>query len=138
MSPIRLSKAASKTWQTVLPMCVCLLLIPVPGAAADVPSNGNTERYPVLQPSAMLKLPDFYQKHVSANGYPVVSSNSVNDYALKEAAYLVDMMLAQRPDIRRAMIAGGSRLVVMAHDEFTTDVPEHSHLKPRDYWDARA
>lgn len=138
MSSIRLTKAASMTWQTVLPLCVCLLLIPVPGAFTEVQSNENTDRYPVRRPPAMLKLPDFYQKHVSAKGYPVVSSNRVNDYALKEAAYLVDMMLAQRPDIRRAMIAGGSRLVVMAHDEFTTDVPEHSHLKPRDYWDARA
>ena len=26
----------------------------------------------------------------------------------------------------------------MAHNEFTTDVPEHAHLRPKDYWDARA
>jgi hypothetical protein len=62
----------------------------------------------------------------------------VSDYALKEAAYLVDMMLARRPDIRKAMIESGSRLVVMAHDEYTTDVPEHSQLKPKEFWDARA
>jgi hypothetical protein len=37
-----------------------------------------------------------------------------------------------------AMIASGSRLVVMAHSEFTTDVPEHSKMRPVDYWDARA
>ena len=46
--------------------------------------------------------------------------------------------LAHRPDVREAMIRSGSRLIVMAHDEFTTDVPEHSKLAPKDYWDARA
>ena len=80
----------------------------------------------------------FYKKHVSANGFPIIGSESVNDYALLEAAYLVNMMLRQRPDVREAMIASGSRLVVMAHDEFTTDIPEHSKMTPKDWWDARA
>lgn len=138
MSDFKLIEFCRNTWRAVLPRGVCLLLMQAPFAVAEAQSNENANRYSVRQPPATLKLPDFYRKHVSASDYPIVSSNRVNDYALKEAAYLVDMMLAQRPDIRRAMIAGGSRLVVMAHDEFTTDVPEHSHLKPRDYWDARA
>jgi hypothetical protein len=62
----------------------------------------------------------------------------VNDYALKEAAYLINMMLAKRPDVRDAMIKSGSRMIVMAHDEYTTDIPEHSRHRPKDYWDARA
>ena len=101
--------------------------------AEDQPAN-----YVVESPPAELQLPDFYQKYVDANGYPVISSERVNDYALKEAAYIVDMMLAKRPDIRRAMIASGSRLIVMAHSEFTTDIPEYARLQPKDYWDARA
>jgi hypothetical protein len=92
----------------------------------------------VGSPPADLKLPDFYKKHISADDYPIVGSERVSDYALKEAAYLVNMMLARRPDVREAMIRSGSRLIVMAHNEYTTDVPEHSHLKPKDYWDARA
>lgn len=87
---------------------------------------------------AELKLPDFYQKHVSATGYPVVGSAKVNDYALKEAAYLINLMLAERPDVRKAMIEHESRMAVMAHDEFTTDIPGHAHLKPKDWWDRRA
>jgi hypothetical protein len=47
-------------------------------------------------------------------------------------------MLAKRPDVRRAMIHSGSRLIIIAHNEFTTDIPEHAHLQPKDYWDARA
>lgn len=98
----------------------------------------ESAKYEVRKPPAELKLPEFYQKYVEASGYPIVSSARVNDYALKEAAYLIDMMLAQRPDVREAMIKSGSRMIVMAHDEYTTDIPEHSHLKPKVYWDARA
>lgn len=105
---------------------------------ADHDASVPPTTYLVQRPPANLKLSPFYEKYVSAGGYPIVSSGRVNDYALKEAAYLVNMMLARRPDVRRAMIAGGSRLIVMAHDEFTTDVPEHSHMKPQDFWDARA
>ena len=79
----------------------------------------------VTTPPAGLGLPSFYKKYVSANGYPIVSSEKVNDYALKEAAYLVNMMLAKRPDVREAMIESGSRMIVMAYNEYTTDIPEH-------------
>ena len=98
----------------------------------------NSIEYTVTTPPAELKLPRFFRKHVSASGFPVVGSAKVNDYALKEAAHLIDQLLAQRPDIRKAMIEGGSRMVVMAHNEFTTDVPGHAHLTPKVYWDRRA
>jgi hypothetical protein len=106
--------------------------------AAESRSAAERATFEVTAPPPEMKLSAFYKKYVSANGYPIVSSGAVNDYALKEAAYLANMMLAKRPDVRKAMIAGGSRLVIMAHDEFTTDVPEHSHMTPRDFWDARA
>ncbi len=92
----------------------------------------------VGRPPKSLDVPAYFQKYISANGYPIISTSRVNDYALKEAAFLVNAMLGERPDIRDAMIANGSRLVVMAHDEFTTDNPFHARLKPKDYWDKRA
>jgi len=115
-----------------LSRCVILVLVFAGSilSAADV-----TE---VSAPPPELKLPAFYKKYVSANGYPVVGSEKVSDYALKEAAYLVNLMLAKRPDVRAAMIKSGSHMIIMAHNEYTTDMPEHSHLKPKDYWDARA
>lgn len=85
-----------------------------------------------------MNLDPFYRKYISAGGYPIVASDKVSDYALREAAWLVNLMLAERPDIRKAMVDSGSRLIVMACSEFTTDVPEHSHLRPKDFWDARA
>ena len=103
----------------------------------------------VTAPPAELHVPAFYKKFISAEGYPIVASERVNDYALKEAAHLVNLMLARRPDVRAAMIQGGSRLCILAHDEFTTDQPEFAWLgrepvadfpqiSPTDFWDARA
>lgn len=94
--------------------------------------------YDVSKPPKALKLDPFYTKYVSAGGYPVVASKNVNDYALQEAAYLIDLMLAKRPDVKKAMIESGSRMIVIAHNEFTTDIPEYRRLKPKDYWDVRA
>lgn len=122
-------------------------LIPIPPASLllftvtwNIAATAHAESaaLKVTEPPAEMNLPAFYQKHISANGYPIVASKQVSDYALKEAAWLVNMMLAKRPDVKQAMIDSGSRMIVMAHNEFTTDVPEHSKMRPKDYWDARA
>ena len=51
----------------------------------------------VTKPPPELDLDPYYVKYISANGYPIVSSEQVSDYALKEAAYLINMMLAKKP-----------------------------------------
>jgi hypothetical protein len=79
-----------------------------------------------------------YTKYVSARGFPVLGSAKVSDHALLEAAYLINQMLGPRPDVRQALIESGCRFAVMATDEFTTDVPEHSDLTPKAYYDRRA
>ncbi|MEZ6123804.1 MAG: hypothetical protein R3C49_11585 [Planctomycetaceae bacterium] len=107
-------------------------------AAVSLSASGSLLAGEVTPPPENLNLSAHYKKYISANGYPIVASERVSDYALKEAAYLVNLMLAKRSDVRDAMIAGGSRLIVMAHDEFTTDIPEHAHLRPKDFWDVRA
>ena len=105
---------------------------------------GNTKpaAYRVAEVPAVLKqqwrLSDFYEKSVVTCGLPILASRRVNDYALLEAAYLVDKMLAGRDDLRQALIKHRIRVVVMAYNERTTDVPEHSDLKPPEYWDCRA
>ena len=94
-------------------------------------------------------VPAFYTQAADAHGFPIVASAKVNPYALKEAAYLIDLMLAQRPDVRAALIKSGARMCLMAHDEFTTDLPEFRRmgghpahdfpqLAGKDFWDARA
>ncbi len=84
------------------------------------------------------KTVDFYKKYISANGLPIISSDKVPDAALREAMFIVNKMLAGREDIRQALIRNKIRVAVMAATEMTTDVPEHSDLTPKDYWDRRA
>lgn len=92
----------------------------------------------VTAPPAEWKLDPFYKKGVVTNGYPIVASADVSDHAMREAAYIVELMLAERPDVRKAMIKSGSRLIVMGYDEYSTDIPEYKHFRPKAYWDARA
>ncbi|MEZ5944831.1 MAG: hypothetical protein R3C18_25880 [Planctomycetaceae bacterium] len=94
-------------------------------------------------------IPDFYTIRAEVQQFPIVASAKVNPYAVKEAMYLVDLMLAKRPDVRKAMVQSGARLCILAHNEFTTDQPEFARLaneplrefpgiSGKDYWDARA
>lgn len=92
----------------------------------------------ITAPPAELKIPAFYKKYIDASGYPIIASATVNDYALREAAYLTDMMLVNIPEVRDAMIKSGSRMSILAWNEFTTDLPDFANLKPKDFWDARA
>ena len=102
-----------------------------------------------FDPKGKQGVPAFYTQRVEAHGFPIVASAKVNPYALKEAAFLIDIMLAKRPDIREALIKSGARMCIMAHNEFTTDLPEFTRMgegrmrgfetiSGKDYWDARA
>ena len=102
----------------------------------SVPSTAKLSQ--IGAPPAALKVPIFYKKHLDAEGFPIVASEKVNDFALREAAFLINLMLAKRPDVRAAMIKSGSRLCIIAHNEFTTELPGWDHMKPKDFWDARA
>ncbi len=111
-------------------------LIPLFLAAA---AGAQTVSTPVPEKvRASLKLDPFYQKYLDASGFAIVSSAKVRDQALREAAWIVDQLLTGRDDIRKALAANGVRLAVMAHNEYTTDIPEHAKLTPKDYWDRRA
>lgn len=84
------------------------------------------------------KLSPFYQKYVPVESFPVVASEKVTDAALLESAVIVRGMLAGRADIFRSMAKAHIRLAVMATGERTCDIPEHSDLTPKSYWNRRA
>jgi len=118
-----------------------------PGETAVVDEAGGVGG--VVAPPAALKVDPFHAKSTSAHGFPIVASAAVSDFALLEAAYLVDALLAARPDVRQALIESGARLCILGHDEYTTDLPEFAFLAAtpmegfpgisgRDFWDARA
>ncbi len=98
------------------------------GAVGPVPDDIRVE----------FELSSFYQKHIDVEGFPVVGSAQVSDAALREAAWILRHMLLGRSDILRAMAGKNVHLTVMAWNEYTTDVPEHSQLKPKVFWDRRA
>lgn len=85
-----------------------------------------------------LKLDPFYEKYADAENIPVVSSKRVPDKALVQVVEVVGNMLTKRPDLRKALVKGNARISVMSKDEVTTDIPEHSNLMPKDFWDKRA
>lgn len=143
--------------QTSTPLRVSLLLsllaaVPAGPSAglADDPSDLAVERrsvpevdFGVVAPPPRevverLNLSPFYEKHLVVGGLSIVASGQVPDAALAEAAWLVQQMLGRRADILQALVRNRVRVAVMAHTELTTDIPEHSDLRPRDYWDRRA
>ena len=79
-----------------------------------------------------------YKKQIKVKGFPVVASAKVSDFAMLEAAHLLDKMLGHRSEVLKEMARNKVRFSIMATDEFTTNVPEHAHLKPAIYWDKRA
>jgi hypothetical protein len=114
------------------PVALAILLLATVSQGADSPD------FRVIEPPKAWNLDPFYKKCVDAGGLPVVSSERVSDYALKEAAYLVGRMLEGRQDLIDVMVKNKVRVAVMAFSERTVDIPEHRHMKPAGYWNRRA
>ena len=76
-------------------------------------------------------LDPFYQQWIDVEGFPVVASEKVNPYALKEAAWLIRQMIGHRPDVLQALVQNKIRFTVIGYTELTTDIPEYSHRRPR-------
>jgi hypothetical protein len=85
-----------------------------------------------------LDLAPSHQKRIEVGGFSILGSSKVSDFALKEAAFLIRKMVGNRDDLLETLNKNKTRFVIMARDEYTTDVPEHSNLKPAIYWDQRA
>ena len=88
---------------------------------------------PVPPPSTIreaFELSLFYQQWVDVEGFPVLASEKVNPYALKEAAWLIWQMIGHRPEILHTFVQKRVRFVVIGHTEITTDIPEYSDQGP--------
>ncbi len=107
-------------------------------AAAAFQTQSQTNPFPITPVPPSVSKDPFYRKQTLASGLPVIGSGKVSDAGLREAAYLIAKMIGDRPDIRDAMLRNKVRCIVMAYDERTTDIPEHSKMTPKDFWDVRA
>ncbi len=117
---------------------IVVVLCCVVVSAEDAVLDTHCMVHEIVAPPESLELDEVYTQCILVEGFPIVGSANVQPAALQEAAYIVRHMLHPRPDVLQAMAENSVRLVVMAHDEFTTDVPEHSDLEPAAYWDRRA
>ena len=84
----------------------------------------------VSAPSVELNLPEFYQKHCSLYGLPIVSSDQVPDLALEVAWSQASLLFENRHDVLQAVIERGVVVAIMSENEVTLDIPEHSALDP--------
>ena len=95
-----------------------------------------------LPPSTAVRktfdLDPFYVQWIDVEGLPVVASAKVNPYAVREAAWLIRQVIGHRQDVLQALAENNVRFAVMAYNELTTQIPEHSDLQPDYYWDRRA
>jgi alpha-glucosidase len=92
----------------------------------------------VATPPQSLGADPFYRKYVSCGGIPILSSERVADAALLRASFLMNHMLANREDIRKALVEAKVRIVIIGAQEQTTDIPEWSYMKPKEYVNERA
>ena len=107
----------------------------------SLPSTTDTIEKPIEPPDSIrekFNMPEFYRQWIDVGGFPVVASEKVNPCALQEAAWLIQKVIGHRPDLLQALAKNNVRFSIMAYDEMTTKVPEHSDLKPDFYWDRRA
>jgi hypothetical protein len=90
--------------------------------------------------SASFNFSPFYKKYADANGVPVISSKKVPDAAVLAARQIVIQMLGDLkvPGVVKYLNKYKVRIAVMAKDEVTTNIPEHSDLNkvfPETNWD---
>lgn len=113
---------------SLLLLCCCRLL----GSSVHVvgPIEDSTR--------TKCQLSAFYQQGTMVGDLPIVASEKVSPFALKEAAWILEKLIGHRQEVLSTMAERGAFVMVMAYNEYTTDVPEHSRLKPRIYWDRRA
>ena len=84
------------------------------------------------------ELDPFYQQWINIEGFAVVSSERVNPYALKEAAWLIWHMTRHRPDLLQVLGQGRARFSITAHNESASDIPELTeYLVPHFFYNVR-
>jgi hypothetical protein len=121
---------------------VGLLLLLATGAYLRIrPVMPDFQAFPahsVTRPSPALGLDPFYEKYLNTSGIALVSSAKVPDEALVTANEVIGHMLANRPDMVKAMAAGSARVAIISKDEKISEVPEYTWIWPKSYWNKRA
>ncbi|MCG8511051.1 MAG: hypothetical protein MI741_17660, partial [Rhodospirillales bacterium] len=68
---------------------------------------------------------DFYKKCIEVQDILIATSDRVNDLALKETAYLFDMMMSNiNPDVAQRVRERKVLCIIIGHDELTSELPQ--------------
>ena len=69
------------------------------------------------------ELDPFFQQWIDVVGFPVVASEMVNPYALKEAAWQIWQMIGHRLDVLQALVQNRVHFTVIGYTELLSQVP---------------
>ena len=100
-----------------------------PAPFENVPFDVNNIPEPVPPPKKVrdfFDLDPFYQQWINIKGFPVLASEQVNPYALKESVWLIWQVIGNRWDLINAFARKKVHFVIMAHNEVLSDIPEFS------------
>ena len=107
----------------------------LPTETASTPNRNRNINIPAPVPPPLtireaFELDPFFQQWIDVEGFPVLASEKVNPYALKEAAWLIWRMIGHRPEILHTFVQKRVRFVVIGHTEIPTDIPDYSDQGP--------
>ena len=107
----------------------------LPAETVSIPDKNQVINIPEPVPPPFtireaFELNPFYQQWVDVKGFPVVASEKVNPYALKEAAWQIWKMIGHRPDVLQALVQKRVRFVVIGYNELNSQIPDYSDQGP--------
>ena len=108
------------------------------GAGKSEVSNSRNNKKLIGRPPEKMELNPFYKKYLDCDGIAVISSERVDDRAFYQVKKLLDKMLENRPDVRKALVEDGVRYVIIAAEEQVTDIPDYAGMKPKAFWNERS
>ena len=107
----------------------------------NIPFDVTNIPEPIPPPAAVrdfFDLTPFYQQWINVGGFPVLASEKVSPYAVKEAAWLIRQIIDHRPDLLQILAQHRVRFSIIAHNEMTSDIPElGKHLVPHFFYNVR-
>lgn len=119
-----------------------ILFIVLVCSCSDKKGQLSPENIKVSDVPAELGLDPFYKKYVDANGIPVVSSANVSDSALIRASKVIFQVLSKRKDVKDALVARNSKVMIIGEKEEVCEIPEYKDIcdTPENiaYWNKRA
>ena len=132
-----------RLWAVTL-LLVSFIFLPLGTASdvpfADVPFDVTDIPEPAPPPPAVrdfFQLDPYYQQWVNVRGFPVLASEEVSPYAVKEVAWIIGHMIGHRPDVLREMAERTVRFSIVPHNKHTSDMPESNTGRLSFFWDVR-